>query len=234
MRGFGSGRGSRLGRTLTAGTVALGVMLGITGGAAAGHAPQRHPAAAPTVRLGATAPNAAFIRWRLEPGQDPGTTTLRALAGHPLLLWLVTTWCPTCLESTRVLARHWSALQAAGVRVVELELYRDMGVRGPALSTFAAAARPQALRPQWIWGLASRRLSLTYDPHGLPDVYYLIGPHQHIRFINEAPVATMPALLRAAAALAARHPVRPVAAAPLRSSLPTAPSGPVGSLTSCC
>lgn len=93
--------------------------------------------------------------------------------------------------------------------MLTLGLYGDFprGRAGVAqlLSFASSAAGGSVERPDWLWGMASKSLSLAYDPSGTPDVYTLIGPRGHIRFHNSAPVSTMPQLLAAAAALGGRE-----------------------------
>ena len=43
--------------------------------------------------------------------------------------------------------------------------------------------------------MASKALSLAYDPSGVPDLYVLIGRGGHVRYMNTAPVSTMAKLL---------------------------------------
>jgi len=56
-------------------------------------------------------------------------------------------------------------------------------------------------RPGWSWGMASRSLSLAYDPDRVPDVYVLIDRNGRLRYRGSVPVSTMPELLAAAARL---------------------------------
>ncbi|MDA8074611.1 MAG: hypothetical protein M0Z40_05145 [Actinomycetota bacterium] len=49
--------------------------------------------------------------------------------------------------------------------------------------------------------MASKTLSLAYDPAGIPDTYVLVGPGGHIRYRNSIPDSTMHQLLAASARL---------------------------------
>src|SRR5579875_2918711 len=55
------------------------------------------------------------------------TERVASLRGQPTLLWFVTTWCDSCQAGTRTMSAQLDALRATGVRVVELELYQDLG-----------------------------------------------------------------------------------------------------------
>ena len=44
-------------------------------------------------------------------------------------------------------------------------------------------------------GEASKATTLVYDPGAYLDVYYLLGPRGHVRYINGSPTSTMPALV---------------------------------------
>jgi cytochrome oxidase Cu insertion factor (SCO1/SenC/PrrC family) len=131
------------------------------------------------------------------------TTTLATNQGHPVLAWFVATWCSSCQVGTHVLvAQGLPALEAAGVRVVELELYRNLGQAGPDIAAFGRQyAGAQFANPDWIWGNASGPLTVTADPKGYLDIYYLIGPRGHVRYVSGAPASTLADLLRAVRAL---------------------------------
>lgn len=134
-----------------------------------------------------------------------GTETVAALRGKPTMVWLVAGGCASCAASIPAVAAHFNQLRADGVRVVSLGMAGAFatGTKGLSeLETFAHDADGSAVsQPGWHWGLASKALSIAYDPTGTPDVYVLIGPNGHVRYRGSVPVSTMPALLRAAARL---------------------------------
>jgi hypothetical protein len=61
-----------------------------------------------------------------------------------------------------------------------------------------AAFNEPVTGPGWERGMASKALSLVYDPAGIPDLYVLIAPTGHIRYRNSVPDSTIGALLAAA------------------------------------
>jgi len=138
-----------------------------------------------------------------------GTETIAALRGEPTMVWLVAGGCASCAASIPAVAAHFTQLRADGVRVLSLGMAGAFatGQKGLfELETFAHDAGGSGVtRPGWQWGLASRALSIAYDPSGTPDVYALIGPKGHVRYRGSVPVSTMPALLRAASAFRRSH-----------------------------
>lgn len=123
--------------------------------------------------------------------------------GHPTLLWFVATWCSSCQAGTQAVAANLAQLRAHGVRVVELELYRDLGQPGPDIAAFGRAYAGAAYGDaDWTWGTASARLSYAYDPNGYLDVYYLVDAQGRIAYVNGSPAATISDLLAHTAKLA--------------------------------
>jgi len=186
---------------LTAGVAVAalaGVLVGLheTTSAPASPGAARRAVASRVLAPGTVAPPATFTTLA---GR---TESLAALRGEPVLLWLVTTWCPSCQAGTRELARHLEALRADGVRVVELENYGDLGASGPSMATFSADLAGRAVDdPDWTFGQASWGLTRTYNPQAFLDVYYLIDARGRIAYVNGSPASTMPELLAAAKAL---------------------------------
>ncbi|HZV51560.1 MAG TPA: redoxin domain-containing protein [Candidatus Dormibacteraeota bacterium] len=130
------------------------------------------------------------------------TERVASLRGQPTLLWFVTTWCDSCQAGTRTMSAQLDALRATGVRVVELELYQDLGQPGPSLPSFVRTyAQTSGRDPSWTFGSASQELSQTYDPQSYLDIYYLLDEHGRIVYVNSSPSASMPELLAQARAL---------------------------------
>ena len=129
--------------------------------------------------------------------------TIASLRGKPTMVWFVAGGCASCAASIPAVAAHFHQLRAAGLRVLTLGLYGDFaaGKKGVAqLLSFGREATfgKPITRPGWEWGMASKSLSLAYDPAGIPDLYVLIGPTGAIRYRNSVPVSTMGALIAAA------------------------------------
>jgi len=159
-----------------------------------------------------------------QPASDPGTpapdgtftttagtiATIASLRGRPLLVWFVAGGCASCAASIPAVASHLGQLTSTGLDVLTLGLYGAFagGRHGltQLLSFGRAAAGTNVVEPDWQWGMASKSLSLAYDPTGLPDLYVLVGPGGHIRYRNSVPVSTMAQLLTAAHQLHARSP----------------------------
>ncbi len=146
------------------------------------------------------APNAVFTSVN---GQQMSIAGLR---GKPIMLWLVVNSCSSCFASVPDVAEHFSQLTAGGLKIVTLGLYGSVPSGKPGLSQIASFGRASISnngmdmsipRSNWLWGVASKDLSLAYDPSGTPDTYVLIGQGGHIRYRNSVPVSTMPQLLAA-------------------------------------
>ena len=147
--------------------------------------------------VGEVAPNASFTTLS---GSNVEVASLRP---HPTLLWFVTTWCSSCQAGTQSVAQNIAALRRDGVRVDEVELYKDLGQSGPSMSQFARIlAGPEATNPDWSFGTSSLQMTRTYDPSGYLDIYYLLDSHGRVTYVNGSPGSTMPQLLAAARKLA--------------------------------
>ena len=162
-------------------------------------------AASPTTQRAASQPRSASAT--LAPNgtytTPSGTTaTIASLRGTPTMVWFVAGGCASCAASIPAVASHLAQLTGAGLRVLTLGLYGDFssGKTGVAqlLSFGRAAAGTSIDRPGWEWGMASKSLSLAYDPSGTPDLYVLVGPTGRIRYRDSVPVSTMGKLLAAA------------------------------------
>ena len=158
---------------------------------------------APTSTPGTPAPNGTFTT-------PSGTTaTIASLRGHPTMVWFVAGGCASCAASIPAVAAHFHQLRAAGLRVLTLGLYGDFAAGDKGVTQLLTFGREAAFnelisRAGWEWGMASKSLSLAYDPAGIPDLYVLIGPTGHIRYRNSVPDSTMGALIAAADRLGTR------------------------------
>jgi len=148
-----------------------------------------HSTSAPGA-AGQTAPSATFTTTS---GQ---TETVSALRGQPTLLWLVTTWCSSCQAGTTAMAQQIPTFAAHHVRVVELEVANDFGQAGPPITEFGQQLAGSSYQnPDWVWGMASPKLTQTYDPNGYLDIYYLLDRQGRVAYVNSSPGATMGQLL---------------------------------------
>ena len=188
---------------LAAGALVLAAGLGayaLAGSGSGAASPTAQPATSrhrPASASATLAPNGTFTT-------PSGTTaTFASLRGKPTMVWFVAGGCASCAASIPAVASHFDQLRAAGLRVLTLGLYGDFasGKTGVAqLLTFGREATfgKPVTRPGWEWGMASKSLSLAYDPAGIPDLYSLIGSTGTIRYRNSVPDSTMGALLAAA------------------------------------
>jgi thiol-disulfide isomerase/thioredoxin len=149
--------------------------------------------------LGAFASPASAAQ-TLGPGQPMPAFTYRLLdgrllrpaelRGHPYVLWMVATWCPSCQTGSNVVGSHIALLRQRGVRVVEMELANNLGAAGPKLEEFRKAAGMAGAAPNWYWGELTQAQTLALDSKGDMDVYYLVDARGDIVGISGNPATT--------------------------------------------
>jgi thiol-disulfide isomerase/thioredoxin len=124
------------------------------------------------------------------------SATISSLRGHPVLVWLVTTWCPGCQAGTQAMPADLARLRARGIKVVELEDYADLGQLGPDIASFGRQFAGAAYHsPGWVFGTASQAMTRAWNPQGYLDIYYLLDSAGHVVYINSGPTSTMTQLL---------------------------------------
>jgi hypothetical protein len=90
------------------------------------------------------------------------------------------------------MAGEAARLRAAGVRVVEVEDYADLGQPGPGIAQFGRQFADAAYHDRgWTFGAASQALTRAYNPQGYLDVYFLLGPSGRVTYVNAAATSTM-------------------------------------------
>jgi thiol-disulfide isomerase/thioredoxin len=150
------------------------------------------PAGSPSVRVGTTAPNIPVTTL------NGSESSLAAFQGHPLLLWWIATWCPSCNAGTQLFYQSYLAqFEAAGVAVLEIELYNDLGQPGPSLAQFAAQ-HGYGGQPGWFFGTSSASATTLYDPHAETDVFDIIGSQGTVVEVGSSPGGQLSSILSAA------------------------------------
>lgn len=161
--------------------ITLGLVLGVA-------ALQPIPALA-AAHTGQPAPSATFT----SADKVISLTTYRA---HKTMVWLFSTWCPSCSAGLRALAKEQAALKAGGVQVVVLENYQNGGYTEPTMAQLMTQrARAVKSARNWTVGVAMQQLASVYNPKNYPDIYYLIGTDGKITDIGSAPSASMQKIL---------------------------------------
>ncbi len=123
-------------------------------------------------------------------------SNVSAYRGHEIVLWFVATWCSGCAQGNEVLNSSYSVLDRKGVKVIELELYKDLGYSGENIESFVESFAPQAYSSnEIIPAYASYNMTLVYDRQGYLDIYYLISPDGKIIYINSPMATTLPDLM---------------------------------------
>lgn len=142
------------------------------------------------VKIGGPAPDVAFTT------TDGTERWLAEFRGQPMMLWFYASWCPTCQVGTVAVAEKIDELKQAGVQIIQLQLYDNLGYPGPSIEDFAKRyAGSVTPSSNWLWGQASLEASFTYDPQGYPDIYFLIDRDGIVRAIEPAPNVTMNKIL---------------------------------------
>ncbi len=125
------------------------------------------------VKVGELAPN---IPIKLTNGTN---ITLDSLRGRPVVLWFITTWCPSCQESESILADngYLKQLYSKGALLVTVELYNDLGNNGPPISNFASQYGGNLVQNKnWLlYGTSSLNATYSYDPKEYLEIYYVIN-----------------------------------------------------------
>jgi thiol-disulfide isomerase/thioredoxin len=131
-----------------------------------------HLAASPPVNPSDRAQSFSGFPLTLVNGTTINTGSLR---GHPLLVWLVTTWCSSCAESQQLLAsEYYPLLHSKGIIIVEVENYDDLGEQGPSLRQFIDEYGG-ANMPGWLIGTAPQWVTEKYNPDQYLDIFYLVS-----------------------------------------------------------
>ncbi len=163
--------------------IPIGAVTSVSGFAANAQSPT-------PVKIGAPAPDIAFT---LADGTERWLSEFR---GQPVMLWFYATWCPTCQVGTVAVAGILDRLKQAGIQIIQLRLYNNLGAPGPSGEEFAQQyASSVPLSPNWLWGDAPLVASYTYDPSGYPDIYFLIDRDGIVQEIAPAPHVTMNIIL---------------------------------------
>ena len=101
--------------------------------------------------------------------------SLGSFFGKPIVLWWVATWCSSCVQGTQIFAQqYYSQYHAAGVTLLEIESYHDLGQPGPSIGTMADQ-NGYAGQAGWIIGEGSSQATSTYNPSADLEYYYVIN-----------------------------------------------------------
>ena len=140
-------------------------------------------------RVGTQAPATVFL-------SQGRTVSLTAFHGQKVMLWLFSTWCPSCQAGLPLLARDEPQFAAEHLHLVILENYRNGGYSGPSLrSLMNRYARVAAHATNWTVGRATRATAAAYNSESYPDIFYLIRPNGTIERVSSAPSAHLRMIL---------------------------------------
>ncbi len=120
-------------------------------------------------RVGGPAPDFTFI------ALDGSTQRLSDYARRPVVLWFIATWCNSCQVGTQLFAQtYYADYHEAGVILLEVMSYNDLGQPGPGIDSFASQYGYSG-QPGWVLGSASSEGTSLYNPYAYLDLYYVIG-----------------------------------------------------------
>ncbi len=142
--------------------------------------------AAQNISIGSLAPNYNFIIG------NGSIINLSAYRGHPVVLWFVATWCSSCAQGNEAINQNYKFFEQHGVKIIELELYKDLGYSGPPIAGFIDSYAPNAYSNKvLVPALAGYNMTAAYDPKAYLDIYYLISKNGTVLYINGSPELTL-------------------------------------------
>jgi thiol-disulfide isomerase/thioredoxin len=121
------------------------------------------------LRVGDSAPEFTFMT------MDGSPSSLSAYRGRPVVLWLITTWCTSCQDGTKLFAQnYYNQYHTAGVVLLEIESYRNLGQPGPSLDNFAQSYG-YSRQTDWILGEGSQDSTTIYNSAAYLDYFYAVS-----------------------------------------------------------
>lgn len=136
------------------------------------------------VQQGTMAPNAPFHT-------GGHIAELKDYMGHPLVVWQVTTWCPSCRAGLETFARHQAQIDKSDITIIVLRDYKNGGYPGIGIRKFAEQVAPKLVNdPHFVFGEDTKALFDLYNPRHFIDTYEVITPNGHVAVVSSAPSAT--------------------------------------------
>jgi hypothetical protein len=109
-----------------------------------------------------------------------GTVSTKSLEGQPLVVWLMTTWCSSCAETSELLvSQYYNTFRSDGIRLLQIENYNDLNQQGQSLPAFVSQYGGSN-EPGWYIGTAPQWVTQQYNPAGVLDIYYLVNSQGYI------------------------------------------------------
>lgn len=121
--------------------------------------------------------------------------------GQKVMLWLLSTWCSSCVAGLEALADTQPRLERTDLKVLALRNHENGGFPGPSITEFAKRVeKPLTEAPNWVFGQASPGMARRYNPQNYPDIYFLIDEEGMVQVVSTAPAATLDKIERFASA----------------------------------
>lgn len=109
-----------------------------------------------------------------------GSVTTNSLKGQPLVVWLMTTWCSSCAETSELLvSQYYSTFKSDGIRLLQIENYNDLNQQGESLPAFVSQYGGSS-ETGWYIGTAAQSVTQEYNPTSALDVYYMVNAQGYI------------------------------------------------------
>lgn len=121
---------------------------------------------------------------------------LKNFEGKRIMLWMFSTWCPSCISGFKALAEKQPELKKVKFTIIVLRNYKNGGYPGPSVTEFAKKYSEKLLSAEnWVFGEASQDLEKIYNSKKYSDIYYLIDEKGIVKDVNGAPAATLDDIL---------------------------------------
>lgn len=114
--------------------------------------------------------------------------------GKKVMVWMVATWCSSCIAGAKTLAKNHDKLK--NLIIITLKTYNDAGYPGPSIEEFKQRILLGSSIQNWIWGNASKETTSIYNPRNFPDIYFLINKNGILQSIDGAPTATIGEIIK--------------------------------------
>lgn len=117
--------------------------------------------------------------------------------GQNVLLWFVATWCSSCQIGAQILlSQYYEYLHQKGYVIIVVDLYDNLGQPGPSIEQFAQQYGGGLGKPGWYYATSTLDATLTYDPKGYLDIFYIINKSGIITYVGYNLPATLPNIIQ--------------------------------------
>lgn len=115
--------------------------------------------------------------------------------GKKVMLWILSTWCPSCKAGLKALEIKKQVLNSHNLQVIILRNYNNGGYPGPPIQKFVENTIGKT-GDGIVLGQAGHELARKLNPRNYPDIYYLVDPNGNVNTVSSSPNATMSKILQ--------------------------------------